>query len=196
METQPSPTLVFEVDAAAQVARWRPLVHWLPLVPHYFVVAMIGFVAMFVSLIVWFAVLFTKQSPPGLSGFLAMYLRYAERINSYYFCMHEEYPPFDFQTSMQDPGDYPTRISFRTDDEMNRWLVFVKWLLVFPHMIVLMFLSIAVWFVQFIAFFAVLFTGRWPEGMLRFFNGVRRWWLRVAWYAYLQTDAYPPFSMD
>ena len=79
---------------------------------------------------------------------------------------------------------------------MNRWLVFVKWLLVIPHYFVLMLMGIAAAFVLFIAFFAVLFTGRWPAGMLKFVNGLRLWSLRVNWYLYYQTDTYPPFSTD
>ncbi len=79
---------------------------------------------------------------------------------------------------------------------MNRWLVLVKWLLAIPHIIVLAFLYIAVWFVLLITFFAVLFTGKWPEGMRDFTVGVMRWHTRVNGYLLFLTDAYPPFSLE
>lgn len=188
--------VALEVDAAERVANWRPLVHWLLSIPHWLIVAVLATVAYVIVIIVWFAVLFTKKSPPGLSAFLAMMIRYDERVNSYLLCMHEEYPPFEFEPSLEDPGSYPTRTDFQVDPEMSRWLVFVKWLLLIPHFIVLWLVGIAELFVLFIAFFAVLFTGRWPSGMLGFVNNVRRWNLRVAWYLLMQTDTYPPFKLS
>jgi hypothetical protein len=72
----------------------------------------------------------------------------------------------------------------------------VKWLLVIPHLIVLTFLLLAAYVVVFIAFFAILFTGRYPRGMFDFVTGVARWTLRVDAYAqWLMTDRYPPFSL-
>ena len=79
--------------------------------------------------------------------------------------------------------------------ELNRWLPLVKWLLVIPHFVVLTFVGIAAFFVGVYAFFAVLFTGRWPRGAFDFIVGTIRWFYRVAAYFHLMVDAYPPFSM-
>jgi hypothetical protein len=79
---------------------------------------------------------------------------------------------------------------------MSRWLIFVKWLLVIPHLIVLTFLGIAVFAVWIVAFFAVIITGGWPKGMRDFVVGVLRWSTRVNAYYYFLTDAYPPFSLS
>ena len=196
MEATPVAAVQLSVDVDDKIANWRPLVHWLLAIPHLIMLSVLGVIVYVVGLIVWFAVLFTKKSPPGLSALIAMFLRYSERTNSYVLCMHQQYPGFEFDTTLEDPGGYPTSLTLRTDDEMNRWLVFVKFILLIPHMIVLAFIGFVEMFVLFAAFFAVLFTGRWPEGMARFVNGVRLWNLRVSWYILYQTDQYPPFSLS
>ena len=92
--------------------------------------------------------------------------------------------------------DYPARFDVEYPERLSRWKIFVKWLLVLPHLIVLVFLAIAANVVVIIAWFAILFTGRYPRGMFDFVAGVIRWWIRVQSYAHwLMTDRYPPFSL-
>jgi len=94
------------------------------------------------------------------------------------------------------PEDYPVHLDVDYQEEYNRWLPLVKWLLLFPHYIVLAFLGIAGLAVWIVAAFAILFTGRYPEGMFNFLVGVQRWAMRVTGYHLLMTDEYPPFSLD
>ncbi|MCD6016289.1 MAG: hypothetical protein K0R88_2373 [Solirubrobacterales bacterium] len=106
-------------------------------------------------------------------------------------------PPPAAEPTPPPGGDrYPVRVDAQRQEEYHRFLPLVKWLLAFPHYIVLFFLAIGVIFVKIIAFFAVLFTGRYPRGMFDYVVGVLRWSWRVTAYVYLLRDEYPPFSLD
>ena len=93
-------------------------------------------------------------------------------------------------------NEYPVRVDALYQDRYHRWLPLVKWLLAFPHYVVLLFLVIGVFFAKLAAFFAVLFTGRYPRGIFDFVVGVLRWSWRVNAYVYLLRDEYPPFTLE
>ena len=92
---------------------------------------------------------------------------------------------------------YPLEIRGDLSPELSRWLWLVKWFLAIPHLVLLILLSIAAFFVWFVAWWAILFTGRYPRVMFDFIVGVMRWWWRVSFYALrpLGTDRYPPFTL-
>jgi Domain of unknown function (DUF4389) len=96
------------------------------------------------------------------------------------------------------PGgaDYPVQVDAQRQEEYHRLLPLVKWLLAFPHYVVLIVLAIGVFFAKIYAFFAVIITGRYPEGVFKYVTGVFRWGWRVSSYVYLLNDRYPPFSLD
>ena len=115
---------------------------------------------------------------------------------SYVLFMRESYPAFEFPTVGPDPGTDPAHLSVEPAPKLSRGLIFVKWLLAFPHYVVLFVLGIGVYVVAIIGFFAVLITGRWPDSLRNYIVGVVRWSNRVSIYLYLVTDEYPPFSLD
>ena len=180
-----------------RIANWRPLVQWLLAIPHFVVVYVLAIVAYVVGFISWLAILFTGRMPQGMADFQCLYLRYSTRVNFYAGYLGDKYPPFSFDGGGADPGDYPTvRVDVTPALEgRNRVTTFFRLLLAIPHFFVLVFVGIAAYVVWLIAFFAVLFTGRWPEGLRNFAVGTLRWNMRVSAYLYLLTDEYPPFCL-
>jgi hypothetical protein len=187
-----------EIDRAERIANWRPIVQWLLAIPHFVILSVLGFVAEIVSIIGWFAILFTGKLPEGLANLVCLYVRYNNRTIAYAGFLREEYPPFAFETVAPDPGTYPAvRTGFAPElENRNRLTVAFRLILVIPQLIVLSILGLVAFLAWVIAFFAVLFTGRWPEGLRTFVVGVMRWSTRVTAYLYLLTDEYPPFSLD
>ncbi len=185
-----------DLEAPLEVARWRPLVHWILVFPQWLVLYVLSMVLWVLGFVSWFAILFTGNIPEGMFDFMAMIFRYQWRTYSYVFFMRASYPPFDFTASNVDPGNDPARLSIARPERLSRGLIFVKWLLIIPHFVALFFLGLGAFFVGIAAFFAVLFAGRWPEGMRSYLTGTMRWSLRASAYLYLMTDRYPPFSMQ
>jgi hypothetical protein len=118
--------------------------------------------------------------------------RFSSRVTAYAALLDDRYPSTDEQQYVHLELRYPD-----VPRELNRWLPLVKWLLAIPHYIVLFFLFIAAFVCVVIAWFAILFTGRYPRGLFDFVVGVGRWALRVGASAFLMvTDRYPPFSLE
>ncbi len=118
-------------------------------------------------------------------------LRFSNRVCVYVALMEDRYPSTDEEQALHLDAPYPD-----ARQGLNRWLPLVKWLLAIPHYIVLVFLWIGAVIAVIVAWFAILFTGRYPRGLFEYVEGVFRWHNRVAGYAFiLVTDAYPPFSL-
>jgi hypothetical protein len=182
----------FDVEYPERLSRWKIFVKWLLAIPHFIIVYLLQIVAYVMVFIAFFAILFTKRWPRGMFDFMVQIQRWTMNTVVYALTLQrDEYPPFSGEA-----GEYPVRLEIDYDEDLSRWLIFVKWLLILPHVIVLTFLAIAAYVVVFIAFFAILFTGRYPRGMFDFVTGVIRWALRVYAYGHwLTTDRYPPFSL-
>jgi hypothetical protein len=137
-------------------------------------------------------ILFRQKYPRWWFDWNLNLARFENRVGTYLFLLRDEYPSTDEEQAIHLDFPYPDAKS-----DLNRWLPLVKWLLAIPHYIVLFFLAIAAFVVIIIAWFAILFTGRYPQGLFDFVVGVMRWGNRVQGYAFiLITDRYPPFSLN
>ena len=198
MIPEPSPAypVDFSFDPPEKIANWRPLVNWLLAIPHFAILYGLQILSRAVGVISWFVIVFTGKLPESLANVQVMYLRYTVRTYTFAGFMREEYPPFGFDTTATDPGlDPRVRVNVRPElTDRNRLTVFFRIILVIPQIIVVAVLFVAAAVVTLIAFFAVLFTGRWPAGMRDFVLNVWRWGLRVQVYLMLLTDTYPPFA--
>ena len=136
-------------------------------------------------------ILFRQKYPQWWFDFNLQLVRFSTRVTSYLALMSDRYPSTDEEQWVHLDLDYPN-----VKQDLNRWLPLVKWLLAIPHYVVLLFLGIAAVFAVILAWFAILFTGRYPRSLFDFVEGVLRWGLRVEAYALLLvTDRYPSFRL-
>jgi membrane protein YdbS with pleckstrin-like domain len=137
-------------------------------------------------------IVFRERYPRWWFDFAREFVRFAARVVAYLFLLTDRYPSTVDEQSVHLEVDYPD-----VEQDLNRWLPLVKWLLAIPHFIVLFVLSLGAVVVAVIAWFAILFTGRYPRALFNYVVGVFRWGLRVEAYALLLvTDRYPPFSLE
>ena len=134
--------------------------------------------------------LFRQKYPRWWFDWNLNLLRFSNRVTAYLALLDDRYPSTDEDQSVHLNLDYPDA------RQLNRWLPLVKWFLAIPHYIVLFFLVIGAVVAVIVAWFAIIFTGRYPENLFRFVVGVIRWSNRVSAYAFLLvTDKYPPFQL-
>ncbi len=137
-------------------------------------------------------ILFRQKYPRWWYDWNLELLRFENRVAVYLGLLDDRYPSTDERQSVSLEFPYPD-----AKRDLNRWLPLVKWLLAIPHYVALIFLSLAAIVCVIIAWFAILFTGRYPRGLFDFIVGVIRWGNRVAAYAFvLVTDQYPPFRLS
>ena len=125
-----------EVTTPERLARWRPLVQWLLAIPHFFIARALEYVASALAIVSWFVILFTKRLPEGIANLQIMILRYETRAHDYAGFLHDEYPPFAFDTTANEPGDTPVNIRVEPDlGDRNRVSVAFRILLVIPALL-------------------------------------------------------------
>ena len=135
-------------------------------------------------------ILFRQKYPRWWFDWNLALLRFSARVGVYVALMDDRYPSTTEEQSVHLDVAYPD-----AQRDLNRWLPLVKWFLAIPHYVVLIFLFLAAIISVIIAWFAILFTGRYPRGLFDFLVGVGRWHNRVMGYAFIMvTDRYPPFS--
>ncbi len=182
--------LRFDVEYPEKLSRLLIFVKWLLAIPHFLILYALGAVTSIITFIAFFAILFTKRYPQGLFDFVVNIYRWQANVGAYIFLLRDEYPPFSW-----DAGKYPVTFEVDYPEQLSRWLIFIKWLLIIPNLIVFFLVLIVAYVVEMIAWLAILFTGGIPKGLFDFLVGTARWSFRLNAYTNLLRDDYPPFSM-
>ena len=211
-ETAPYP-LQLTGELAPNLSRGLWLVKWLLAIPHFIVLLFLWAAFIVVSVIAFFAILFTGRYPRGLFEFNVGVLRWSWRVGFYSYSAlgTDSYPPF----TLKDVPEYPARVDVAYPESLSRGLVLIKWwLLAIPHYLIVGVFAgggMAAWAVGngwllgsggligllvAIAAVTLLFTSRYPKPLYDFLLGMNRWVFRVAAYSSLMTDVYPPFRLD
>ena len=187
------------------LSRWLWLVKWILVLPHYVVLAFLWLAFAVLSVVAGVAIVVTGRYPRGIFDFNVGVLRWTWRVQYYAIGAFatDKYPPF----TLDDDPDYPAHFDVAYPEQLSRGLVLVKWwLLAIPHYLIVGLFIGGTWaayhfgglvsVLTVIAAVIVMFTGSYPRSVYDFVLGMNRWVLRVAAYASLMTDEYPPFRLD
>jgi hypothetical protein len=216
VESSDSPSYPVRLEGELQpdLSRWLWVVKWLLAIPHYIVLVFLWLTFVVLTIVAFFAILFTGRYPRGIFDFNLGVLRWTWRVGFYSYAAlgTDRYPPF----TLDDVPDYPARLHVDYPEQLSRGVVLVKWwLLAIPQYILVgIFLGSSGyvasradtwgWWFQgglvgvlvIFAALALVFTGRYPSGVFDFVVGLDRWVARVAAYVFLMRDEYPPFRLD
>ncbi|ONM47331.1 DUF4389 domain-containing protein [Nocardia donostiensis] len=203
-------------DLDPALSRWMWIVKWILAIPHYIVLFFLHIAYAVVTVIAFFAILFTGKYPKGLFDFNVGVMRWTWRVMFYSWTVlgTDKYPPFSLETK----SGYPADLEVDYPERLHRGLALVKWwLLAIPHYLII---GALVWGVVdagggdwdgdewggfsipllgilvLVAVIALLFTARYPRGLFDFLLGINRWMIRVQAYTSLMRDEYPPFRLD
>jgi hypothetical protein len=179
----------YDVLYPEKLSRWLIFVKGLLAFPHFIVLMALGYAVSAVTVVAFFAILFTRRYPRGLFNLAVGVNRWSANVTAYVYLFRDEYPPFSM-----DPDRYPVLYEVDYPERLSRWWIWVKWLLVLPHQFVLFWLNVVGFLFLFLSWFAILFTGRYPRTFFNFLVGLQRWTLRVNAYAGLLRDEFPPYS--
>jgi hypothetical protein len=204
-----------EGELDAHLSRWLWLVKWVLMIPHVIALVFLWITLVVLTVVAFFAILLTGRYPRAIFNFNAGVLRWSWRVSFYSYSAlgTDRYPPF----TLADAPDYPARLDVEYPQALSRGLVLVKWwLLALPHYLIVAVFVGGAWagfnaagnhaewtsgggligLLVLIAGVVLLFTSRYPRSIFDLVMGMNRWVYRVAAYAALMTDAYPPFRLD
>lgn len=186
----------YVVDSPYEVARWRPLVNWVLFIPHAIILSGLQALAGAVAFVYWVMLLFTGKLHRELYGMMVLYERYNARASGFLMGFSEQYPPFEFRPGGTDSDAYrPVTLDVPEPAPTGSRKLAANFLLAIPHYVVLFVFGIGAFAVAIAAWFAVLFTGRWPVGMRGFLVRYANYYYRVWTYATMATTTYPRFGL-
>ena len=200
-----------------KLSRLTTFFRFLTIIPQAFVLLFVSIAAEIVLILAWFAILFNGRYPEVLFNFITWWLRWAIRLTAYAYLLTDKYPPFSGRAD----SDYPVTIEVETPGELSRLTTLFRFPVIptlswstgnsgsrwkwepsfftglpmtLPHAVILFFLGIVAGFFLFLAWFGIVFTGRYPRVFFDYVTWFFHWDIRVFGYALLLTDKYPPFS--
>jgi hypothetical protein len=184
----------YDVDPALEGRnRLTSFFRYIVSIPWLFVAYVYGIVAQLASIIAWFAIVFTGRYPQGIYDFNAGYLRMYSRVYSFAHLMRDEWPPF----GGDEAPDYPIRIGVAPPlDHYNRWKTGFRLIVGIPVMLLAIIQSVILYVCAIISWFAILFTGKLPEGLYNPMRSALAYLTRGTGYFLLLTEDYPPFSYE
>jgi hypothetical protein len=177
------------------LSRWQPLVKWLLAIPHAVVLTFLWIANIVLSVVALFAIVATGRYPRAIFDFNVGVLRWTWRVGFYSYSAlgTDRYPPF----TLADVPDYPARLDVAYPESLSRGSALVQWwLLALPHFVIVAALASVRSVLVLVAGASLLFTGRYPQQLFDLIMGIERWMYRVAAYASLMTNDYPPFRLD
>ena len=179
------------IDYSETSNRLTALFRLVLIIPIVIILGLISTYAEALSVAIAMMILFKEKYPMFWFEWNIGITKFAYRIAVYFFLMRDEYPSTDYDQSVHITVPYPD-----VKNDLNRWMPLIKWILVIPHLIVLVFFFIGVTLCTIFALFSILFTGKYPKVIFDFVEAFLRWTLRVSAYTLLlTTDVYPPFSL-
>jgi hypothetical protein len=184
----------FEADPALEGRnRLTTFFRYIVAIPWLIVAAIYGFVAEIAAVIAWFAIVFTGKYPQGIYDFNAGYLRMISRVNGFQYLLTDEWPPF----GGDEAPDYPVRIGVAPPlDEYSRLKTGLRLIIGIPVYLLTIVQAIIVSVCALIAWFAILFTGKLPQGLFEPIRSGSAYLTRATGYFLLLTEDYPPFSYE
>ena len=188
---RPPHPVAFDVVYPERLSRLTTFFRLILVIPQLIVVYLLTIPLYILTIIAWFAILFTGRYPKAFFEFNTGITRWLSNVGAYTALLRDEYPPFSM-----DAGAYPLTLDIPYPERQSRFRLFVRGITILPNYIVFYFVQIAFFFTTFIAWWAILFTGRYPRGLHTFAVGVHRWQHRQFAYMVLLRDEYPPYSIN
>jgi hypothetical protein len=206
--------VTLKVEFPKKLSRLTTFFRLFMLIPQYFVFLFVSVAAWVVMFLSWWAILFTARYPRVFFNFVTWWVRWGTRLTGYTYLLTDKYPPF----SGREEAGYPIVLGVKAPGELSRLTTFfrfplfpvptfslvkgweIQWQpsagmpMTIPHVVVLYFLNIAGFVILFLAWWAILFIGKYPRVFFDFIVWWFRWGTRVYAYSYLLTDKYPPFT--